>query len=316
MRKIVNIVIFTIAGLSCILGLVFSGTFDDKSQDKYFAVNKVSEEYPQMVTDLTATTVQTLPAFVEKYQDLINKNNVELKEQQLQKDIFYTYCVNLKEIGDDQAKFDEFVSKYPSYSAKLFKDSKNPQYYTEGFAKVKTIADLNEYIKVLDADYAAVKQEYLLKQDHLKAATDLLKLADEINATNSKNKKEIDLTNLVDSVKGYSTQTNYIDYALYFAYIVFFITIGFLLFFFVYHMAKNFKSSVGGLLGFALILVVAIIGYFVSSGELTEKAMELQVTSSQMKWIGSGLIIFYVIFFGTILMIVGSMIMNLVKKYR
>lgn len=316
MRKIVNIIIFTIAGIACILGLVFSGTFDDKSQDKYFAVNKVSEEYPQMITDLTATTVQTLPAFVEKYQDLINKKNQELKDQQLQKDIFYTYCVNLKEIGNDQAKLDEFINKYPNYSAKLFKEAKNPQYYTEGFGKVKTIADLNDYIKGLDADYVVVKQDYLLEQDHIKAATSLLKITDEINSTNSKNKKEMDLTSLVESVKDYSSQTNYIDYALYLSYIVFFITIGFLVFFFGYHLIKNFKSSVGGLLGFALILVVAIIGYFVSSGELTQKAIELQVTSSQMKWIGSGLIIFYVIFFGTILMIVGSMLMNLIKKYR
>lgn len=81
-------------------------------------------------------------------------------------------------------------------------------------------------------------------------------------------------------------------------------------------MTKNFKSSVGGLLGFAAIIVVAIIGYFVSSGELTEKAIDLQISSSTMKWIGSGLIVFYVLFFGTILMILGTMLMNTIKKYR
>lgn len=315
MKKIVNIIIFTIAGIACVLGVIFSTSFDDKQQDKYFAVNKVKEEYPQMISDLTALKVETLPDFVKKYQDLIGKRSAELKNDQLQKDIFYTYYVNLKEI-DDQAKFDEFVKSFPEYSAKLFKEAKNPQYYTEGFAKVKSFNDLPAYLKTIEADYNVVKQAYLLQNDHLKSANELLKLADEINALRSKEKKEIDLTNLINSVDGFSVQTNYIDYSMYLSYVIFFLTIGSLAFFLVYHMAKSFKSSVGGLLGFGFIFIVAIIGYFLSSGELTDKAIELQVTSTQMKWIGSGLIIFYVIFFGTILMIVGSMVMNLVKKYR
>lgn len=316
MRKIVNIIIFTVAGIACVLGLVFSAGFDDKSKAQYFAVNKVNEEYPQMITDLSATTVESLPDYVKKYQDFISQKNTELKDQQLQKDIFYTYCVNLKEIGQDQAKFDAFVSDFSSYSAKLFKEAKNPQYYTDGFAQVKSLNDLTEYIQTIESDYAVVKQDFLLQNDQLKAANELLKLVDEVNAIHSKTKKEMDLSTLKDNVKSYSSQTNYINSALYLFYIIFFITIGLLLFFFIYHMTKNFKSSVGGLLGFAAIIIVAIIGYFVSSGDLTEKAMDLQISSSSMKWIGSGLIVFYVLFFGTILMILGTMLINTIKKYR
>lgn len=316
MRKIVNIVIFSIAGIACILGLVFSAGFDDKSKDKYFAVNKVNEEYPQMTKDLTALTVESLPDYVKKYQDLINSKNTELKESQLQKDIFYTYYLNLKEVGNDQEKFDAFVKEFPNYSSKLFAKATNPQYYTDGFGKVKSVNDLPDYMKTLESEYNVVKQEYLLKNDHLKSATDLLKLVDEINSTHSKNKKEIDLKNLKEAVQDYSTQTTYINIALYLSYFVFFITLGFLAFFFIYHMAKNFKSSIGGLLGLALIVVIAIIGYFVSSGDLTEKAVELQISSSLMKWIGSGLIVFYVLFFGTFLIIAGTMLMNTIKKYR
>lgn len=316
MRKIVNIIIFTLAGIACILGLVFSAGFDDKSKDKYFAVNKVNEAYPQMITDLSATTVESLPDYVKKYQDFISQKNTELKDLQLQKDIFYTYCVNLKEIGQDQAKFDAFVTDFSSYSTKLFKEAKNPQYYTDGFAKVKSLNDLTEYIQIIESDYAVVKQDFLLQNDHLKAANESLKLVDEVNGIHSKTKKELDFNTLKDTIKSYSTQTKYINSALYLFYIIFFITIGLLLFFFIYHMTKNFKSSVGGLLGFAAIIVVAIIGYFVSSGELTEKAIDLQISSSTMKWIGSGLIVFYVLFFGTILMILGTMLMNTIKKYR
>lgn len=316
MRKIVNIIIFTVAGIACVLGLVFSAGFDDKSKAQYFAVNKVNEEYPQMITDLTATNVESLPEYVTKYQDFIGQENIVLKDQQLQKDIFYTYYINLKEIGEDQARFDAFVAEFPKYSAKLFKNAKNAQYYTEGFAKVKTLSDLSSYIQTIEADYNIVKQEFLVKNDHLKAANEMLKMVDEVNAIHSKTKKEIDLTTLKDTVKGYSSQTTYLNSALLMFYIIFFSTIALLVFFFIYHMTKNFKSSIGGILGFAAIILVAIIGYFISSGELTEKAMLLQISSSTMKWIGSGLIVFYVLFFGTFLLIAGTMLMNTIKKYR
>ncbi|MBP1673154.1 MAG: hypothetical protein H6Q25_969 [Bacteroidetes bacterium] len=316
MRKIVNIIVFTIAGIACVLGLVFSVSFDDASKVTYFAANKVKESNPEMIKDVKSLKVETLPDFVKKYDAQINESNAELKKESLQRDIFYTYITSLKEIKDNQGKFDAYVAAFPEYSAKLFKEAKNSAYYTDGFAKIKTIQDLPAYIKTLESDYTVLKQEYLLQNENIKAATSVLNKIQEINSFNSKNKKELDLKSYIVSISDYTTQSFYIDYSIYFSYIVFFLTLGLLVVFFIYQMVKNFKSNIGGILGLLAIVIVAVIGYFVSSGELTDKAVELQVSSSLMKWVGSGLIVFYVIFFGTLLMIVGSMIMNTIKKYR
>jgi len=316
MRKIVNIIVFTIAGLACILGLVFSAGFNDDTKVAFFAANKVKESNPEMIKDVTSLKVETLPDFVKKYETQLNETNNNLKKESLQRDIFYTYITSLKEIKDNQESFDKYVAAFPEYSAKLFKEAKNSAYYTDGFAKIKTIQELPAYIKTLENDYTVVKQEYLIKNENYKAAQTILNKVQEINSFNSKNKKEIDLKTYIVDIKAFTTQSIYINYAIYFSYIIFFLTLGLLVIFFIYQIIKNFKSSIGGILGIAAILVIAIIGYFVSSGELTEKAIELEVTSSQMQWIGSGLIVFYVLFFGTLLMIVGSMIMNTIKKYR
>jgi hypothetical protein len=316
MRKIINLVIFTIAGAACILGLVFAAGFNDDSKEAYFAANKVNESNPEMIKDVKSLKVETLPDFVKKYEDQINKTNAELKIESLQRDIFFTYITSLNEVKDKQANFDTYVTNYPQYSSKLFKDAKNPQYYTDGFAKVKNIEDLQKYIKTLEADYAVVKQDYLSKNENIKAASSILNKISEINSVNSKNKKEIDLKAYVVSINDYTQQSIYINYAIYLSYVIFFLTLGLLLVFFIYQMIKNFKSSIGGILGLVAISIVAIIGYFASSGDLTDKAIELQISSTEMKWVGSGLVVFYVIFFGTLLMIVGSMIMNTIKKYR
>jgi hypothetical protein len=269
-----------------------------------------------MIKDVTSLKIETLPDFVKKYETQLTETTANLKKESLQRDIFYTYITSLKEIKDNQEAFDAYVSAFPQYSSKLFKEAKNSTYYTDGFAKIKTIQDLPVYIKTLETEYTVVKQEYLIKNDNLKAAQSILNKVQEINSFNSKNKKEIDLKAYIVDIKDFTTQSIYINYAIYFSYIVFFLTLALLVVFFIYQMVKNFKSSIGGILGIVAILIIAIIGYFVSSGELTEKAIELEVSSSQMQWIGSGLIVFYVLFFGTLLMIVGSMIMNTIKKYR
>lgn len=316
MRKIVNITVFAIAGIACILALVFSSGFDDKSKEKYFATSHVKEASPEMLSDLADATVQTLPDFIKKYQDLINTKNTENSKLQLQKEIFYTFIASLKDIDVDQAKFDAYKADFPSFSSKLNAEDVTSKKYTDEFLKVKSIDELPIFITNLENDYAIVKQEYLVSSNQIKAMGFVLKDVSTIDAIVSKNKKEIDFKSFQIAIKDYQSQETLLNLTMTASYIIFFITIGLLLVFSIYQIVKNFKSSMVGIFGVLVLVVVAIIGYFVSPDQLTASAIKMQTTPSEMKWIGAGLIVFYFVFFGTILAIIGSLVMNTIKKYR
>jgi uncharacterized protein (DUF885 family) len=316
MRKIVNITVFAIAGIACILALVFSSGFDDKSKEKYFATSHVKEASPEMLSDLADATVQTLPDFIKKYQDLIITKTTENSKIQLQKEILYTFIASLKDLDDDQAKFDVYKAEFPSFSSKLNAEDVTSKKYTDEFSKVKTLEDLPNYITNLENDYAFIKQDYLVSSNQIKAMGFILKDVSTIDAIVSKNKKEIDLKSFQIAIKDYQKQETVLNFAMTASYIVFFITIGLLLVFSIYQIVKNFKSSMGAIFGVLILVVVAIIGYFVSPDQLTDTAIKMQTTPNEMKWIGAGLIVFYFVFFGTILAIIGSLVMNTVKKYR
>lgn len=316
MRKIVNITVFAIAGIACILALVFSSGFDDKSKEKYFATSHVKEASPEMLSDLASATVQTLPDFIKKYQDLINTKNTENSTLQLQKEIFFTFIASLKDIDEDPAKFDAYKAEFPAFSLKLNSEDPTSKKYTDEFLKVKTVNELPNIITNLENDYAIIKQEYLLSSNQIKAMGFVLKEVSTIDAIISKNKKEIDLKSLQIAIKDYQKQESLLNVAMIASYVIFFITIGLLFFFSIYQIVKNFKSSMVAIFGVLLLVVVAIIGYFVSPEELTASAIKMQTTPNEMKWIGAGLIVFYFVFFGTILAIIGSLVMNTIKKYR
>lgn len=316
MRKIVNITVFAIAGIACILALVFSSGFDDKSKEKYFATGQVKEASPEMLSDLANATVQTLPDFIKKYQDVTSTKTTENSNLQLQKEILYTYITSLKEIGENQEKFDAYLSEFPSFAAKLNEEDPSIKKHTDALSKVKTISALPNYISNLESDYAILKQDYLVSSDQIKAMASILKEVSTIDAIISKNKKEIDLKSFQIDIKGYQSQATTLNFALVAAYIVFFITIGLLIVFSIYQISKNLKSSLGAIFGVLVLVIVAIIGYFVSPDQLTDTAIKMQTSPNEMKWIGAGLIVFYFVFFGTILAIVGSFVMNTVKKFR
>lgn len=316
MRKIVNITIFAIAGVACILAVVFSSGFDDKSKDKYFATSHVKEASPEMLSDLANATVQTLPDFIKKYTDITDKKSTENKNLQVQKEILFTYIASLKEIDDDQTKFDNYVADFPSFAAQLNAEDQTSKSYTDDFLKIKSTTDLPSYIQKLENDYSFIKQDYLVVSNQIKAMKFVIEEMNKINAIVSLNKKEIDLQNFQLAIKDYQKQETTLNFAMIAAYIVFFITIGLLVVFSIYQITKSLKSSIGAIFGVLLLIVVAIIGYFVSSDTLTETAVKMQTSPSEMKWIGAGLIVFYFVFFGTILAIIGSFVMNTIKKYR
>lgn len=316
MRKIVNITIFAIAGVACILALVFSSGFDDKSKEKYFATSQVKEASPEMLSDLANATVQTLPDFIKKYTDIADKKSTDNKKLQLQKEILYTYIVSLKEIGEDNTKFESYVSEFPTFTAKLNAEDETSKTYTDAFSKVKTLSDLPAYILTLENDYAIIKQDYLVIVNQIKAMNFVIEEMTKINAIISKTKKETDLKEFQLATKEYQKQETTLNIALMASYFVFFITIGLLFVFSIYQITKNLKSSLGGIFGILILIAVGIIGYFVSSDVLTDSAIKMQTSPSQMKWIGASLIVFYFVFFGTILAIIGSIVMNTIKKLK
>jgi len=67
MKKIINIIIFTVAGLACLLALIFVGVYqDDKAI--FDEVSLVRERTPQAVDDLLTVTHETLPQYIATYQ--------------------------------------------------------------------------------------------------------------------------------------------------------------------------------------------------------------------------------------------------------
>ncbi|HPB57037.1 MAG TPA: hypothetical protein PLL49_00830 [Bacteroidales bacterium] len=316
MKKIVNIIIFTIAGIACLFALIFSFNFDEKSMANYKATGQVKAAAPEMLEELSAANVDNLQEFITKYQSQIEERSKLNKEAQNKKEILYTFITSLKEIGKDQEKFDQYKVDFAFYSARLIAEEPTAQSYVEKFNKVENLDKLQGYILELEDEYAVIKQDYLIEVENIKALNFLLEQVSHIDANISVQKKEVELKDLQDNVSSFKAGAVQLNIAIYGFYIIFFITVGLLAFFAIFHLVKNFKSSVGVLLGVALLIVVAIIGYFVSTDQLTDVAIKLQTSPNEMKWVGAGIILFYVIFFGAIAAVIGSLIMNFVKKYR
>lgn len=316
MKKIVNIIIFTIAGIACLFALIFSFNFDEKSAASYNATGQVKAVAPEMLEELSTANADNLQEFITKYQSQIEERNKINRELQNKKEILYTFITSLKEIEKDQEKFDQYKTNFASYSARLIAEEPTAQSYLEKFNKVDNLDNLHGYILELEDEYAVVKQDYLVEVENIKALNSLLDEASKIDANISVQKKEIELKELQAKIDSFQTGAVQLNIAIYGFYIVFFITVGLLVFFAIFHFVKNIKSSIGVLLGIALLIVVALIGYFVSTDQLTEVAIKLQTSPSEMKWVGAGIILFYFVFFGAIAAVIGSLIMNFVKKYR
>ncbi len=101
-----------------------------------------------------------------------------------------------------------------------------------------------------------------------------------------------------------------IDIALYLTYFLVLAAVVLVLGFAVWFLAKNFKKSKNTLIGALGLVVVFLIAYFLSSGEVYEK---FQITEGISKLIGGSLITLYIMFFGTIVAAIYSEIAKLFK---
>ena len=314
MRRITNIVIFAVGIITCLLTLWFVVGFDQKKSDKFDEVCVLKENNPEMLAAFKSATPETLPQVIATYQTKADTMNAQLKAAQLQKDILYTYICQLEEQTEET--FPAFQQDFDHYSKVLFAQCDNAEKYINGFGKVKNFKGLEKYIESLKKEYAGIKNDYLVQKENLKVTNSILAQANAINDIVSTSKKETELKNFQDDLGSFSKGSTILNIAIIFVYIIVFLTIGLLLFFSIMNIAGNFKESYKGLLGLVALVVIFLIGYAISSPELTDSAIKMQVTGQQLKWMGGGMFTFYVVFFGAILAIVGTIIMNAVKKAK
>lgn len=312
MKRIANIIVLVIALAACIVSFIFAGSFDEKKKDKYYATLQVKECHPEMITDLQKATPEALPQYVDKYQALIDSTETLVNQKDLQRNIFYTFISHLSELQD--TTFEAFKNDFPRYSSILFKKADNKDYYVNGFNNVKSFDQLSDYINTLKADYESVKQDYLVSAAELKQMKEVVKWSSDINAAISVEKKQHDLSQLQDEVVGFQKQAKLINITINLIYVLAFLTIALLLFFAIRGIVSDFKSSMGMLLGVVALIVVFLIGYFVSPDVHGPSAVKENLMPSTIKLVGAGTITTYVVFFGAILSIFATIIINAFKK--
>ncbi len=101
-----------------------------------------------------------------------------------------------------------------------------------------------------------------------------------------------------------------IDFALYLTYAMVAISILLAIGFSVWFLLKNFSNAKATLFGFAGIIIVFLMSYFISSNEVYEK---FSISASLSQFIGGTLIMLYIIFFGTILTAIYAEVNKLFK---
>lgn len=312
MKRIANIIVLVIALAACIVSFIFAGSFDEKKKDKYYATLQVKECHPEMITDLQKATPEALPQYVDKYQTLIDSTETLVNQKDLQRNIFYTFISHLSELQD--TTFEAFKNDFPRYSSILFKKADNKDYYVNGFNNVKSFDQLSGYINTLKTDYESVKQDYLVSAAELKQMKEVVKWSSDINAAISVEKKQHDLSQLQDEVVGFQKQAKLINLTVNLIYVLAFLTIALLLFFAIRGIVSDLKSSMGMLLGVVALIVVFLIGYFVSPDVHGPSAVKENLMPSTIKLVGAGTITTYVVFFGAILSIFATIIINAFKK--
>ncbi|MCL2435817.1 MAG: hypothetical protein FWD09_06755, partial [Lentimicrobiaceae bacterium] len=284
-------------------------------KDKFKNIVEVRANNPQMLIDLENATIETLPDFIAKYETELAARNADLKKQKLQRDIFYTFLFHLGNIAD-QASLDNFKAKFPEYSKSIFAKADNKDFFVTGFNNVKSFSDFQRFYNRLLDDYQVIAQDYLIAVSAVKAETNLLKQVFDINAAISTVKKEYDLNELQKNIRTFKREASSFNLTLVLSYSLFFVTVALMLFFLLQNIFVNIKSNIGLIAGIGGLILLVIIGYLTASSDLSPVAVKMQATPNTMKWIGAGLFTAYLMLFGTIALIVATMIINSIKKTR
>ncbi len=314
MKNIVKIIIFVVAIVAVLLAVWFAGVFDQDKLDKYNEVMIVNENNPEMIAAFEATTPESLPAFVDQYRGEGMPLADGLKAQQIQKDILYTYIVELQELTAET--FPEYQANFANHAKALFAKADDAQAYIDGFNAVADFDHLSSYISKLDDQYSVIKQDFIEQKSYNKAYNSLVNQADAVNQIVSDNKKAEDLATLQSDVKQYITNGKILNVLMALAYTLFFATILLLVVFALKAIFTNIKSSTKTLVVLVVFALVILLGYLVASSELTPSAIKMQLAPYQVKWIGAGMFVFYIAFFGAICAVVYAAISGAIKNRK
>lgn len=312
-NRIINIVIFVVAILACCLAIAFSFfSFDADKKENYIQTQEVKAKTPEMVSDLETATVESLPSVIKKYKEMNAESAKKQKEDQIQKDILYTYLQDLKNL--DENSFEGYKAKFSERSAGLFAKCDDKQKYVDGFNSVNTYKDLDAYTEKINKEYNEVKQNYLLERNYVKSANALINRADAINNTASAAKKTADLESFQSDLKSFGKSASLQNFFIILTYILGIGALALMVFFLLTNMIANFKTSYKILLGLLLLVVAFFIGYLVGTPTLSPSAIKAGMTGSGYKMVNAAVFTVYVCLFGAILAIIVSLIMNAVKN--
>ena len=314
MKNIVKIIIFVVAIVAVLLAVWFAGVFDQDKLDKYNEVMIVNQNNPEMVAAFEATTPESLPDFVDQYRSEGMTLAEGLKAQQIQKDILYTYIVELEELTAET--FPEYQANFANHSKALFAKADDAQTYIDGFNAVADFDHLSNYISKLDDQYAVMKQAFIEKKSYNKAYNSLVNQADAVNQIVSENKKAEDLATLKSDVKQYISNGKMLNVIMALSYTLFFVTILLLVVFALKAIFTNIKSSTKTLVVLVVFALVILLGYLLASSELTPSAVKMQLAPYQVKWIGAGMFVFYIAFFGAICAVIYAAISGAIKNRK
>ena len=292
-NRIINIVIFVVAILACCLAIAFSFfSFDADKKESYIQTQEVKAKTPEMVSDLETATVESLPSVIEKYKELNAENAKKQKEDQIQKDILYTFLQDLKNL--DENSFEGYKAKFPERSAGLFAKCDDKQKYVDGFNSVNTYKDLDAYTEKINKEYNEVKQNYLLERNYVKSANALINRADAINATASAAKKTADLESFQSDLKSFGKSASLQNFFILLTYILGIGALALMVFFLLTNMIANFKTSYKILLGLLLLVVAFFIGYVIGTPTLSPSAIKAGMTGSGYKMVNAAVFTVYV----------------------
>jgi len=303
-RKIINIVIFAVAILACVLTIVFAAMFDSAKLTQYKAVNVLHDNNQAILDELVAATPENLNAYVEKSQAIYNELDASIRSEKKAKESFYDYLTTLKALNADN--FDAFKAGYPENVNVLLQQFDTEGIYVQQFnEKCTSYKAMSNYLISLEQSYNAVRQEYLQKEEYrnsLKIVQDGVSAIAELNSVEKKvhdlKEYQADITNFQFSSK------KMLDSAIFVLYIMFAIAILSLLVFAVIRIATNLKNSYKGLLAILAMVVVFLIAYLIATPAMDDVFIKLQISPETARLIEAGCYFCYTVFTVAILTII------------
>lgn len=314
-RRIVNIVIFAIAAIACVLAIIYAAMFDSDKINQYKAVGVLHDNNPELLSDLSAATAETLPAYVEKCQTVASELDGELRSEKKAKENFYDYLSTLKALNVDN--FDGFKAGYPANVKVLLEQFDAEGKYVEEFGKVSDYKGLTNYLVDLEQEYNTVRQAYLQKETYrnsLKVVQDATTAISELNSAELKASQLADFQNFVH--KSQVSSNKLLNASFYLFYIMLFFAIAALLFFAIMRMAKNLKTSYKALVAIVALVVLFVICYLCASPILDDVFIKLQIAPETARLIEAAVYFTYVVFFAAIVTIIAAPIISAIRDKK